>query len=63
LGNAAHPPYCAHHTKVCVMPAKPFSYYGGWEPYVKHISNPLGRVRYSIDVLFAAQERGVFLND
>lgn len=65
MGDASAPPYCARHTKVCVLPAKAVSYFAGWEPNV--VRNPQGiggfQERSAVDVILKLQERGVFLND
>lgn len=65
-GKAATPPYCARHTKVCVLKGKPFSFSraGIREPNVIFQRNFAdGSARSAVDVILKLQERGVFLHD
>lgn len=69
-GDAQRPPYCAHHTKVCVLPHKPFRIDAKW---LKHFQSKNGvfdvdpergdRPASPFDALLRLQERGVFLHD
>lgn len=61
-GDAQHPPYCAHHTKVCVLPAKPFHYYAGWEKYVL-LRAPSSEERLPIDLLLKLNPTGALSHD
>jgi hypothetical protein len=64
MGDASAPPYCARHTKVCVLPAKAVSERSIHEPNVLFQRNYAGAsARSAIDVILKLQERGVFLND
>jgi hypothetical protein len=75
-GDPAHPPYCAHHTKVALKPeteAARRSRARFLERMANAVGGPPGNnalavgswmvERLAIDTLFKAQEHGVFLHD